>query len=94
MFKKNKEYTHDVAFYKPLDAVLLNVVFLEDGYSKVVVYYVLYNTKKTTVYVKNNILKKCIRYPCNTRCKLNLFYKGEQVVCYSVAQNFPADLQV
>ena len=39
-------YFSDVVFYTRLDVVLLNVVFLEDGYSKVVVYYVLYNTKK------------------------------------------------
>jgi len=35
-------YFSDVVFYTRLDVVLLNVVFLEDGYSKVVVYYVLY----------------------------------------------------
>ena len=44
MFKKNN--SPDVVFSTTLDVVLLNVEFLEDGYSKVVVYYVLHNIKK------------------------------------------------
>ena len=45
-------------FYTTLDVFLLSVVFLENGYSKVVVYYVFYNTKKTTVYNVSSLTSK------------------------------------
>ena len=60
-------------FYTTLDVVLLNVVFLEDGYSKVVVYYVLYNTKKTTVYGID-----CIAW----KNSLQIINTGEEGTCF------------